>query len=84
MTELPVVWIALGVVVLIVLLARARKPHGRGGTGGVEVEDDLLRACRGDRAMVERLIAHELEHNADLSRTGAALMALAKLRDDQR
>jgi hypothetical protein len=87
MTELPVVWIALGVVILIVLLARARKPRrraGRGGTGGVDVEGDLVRACRGDRAMAARLIAHELEHSAELSRTGAALMALAKLRDDQR
>jgi hypothetical protein len=87
--DLPVLWVALAVIVGIVLV---KKLHGRrprasaGGAhgGGIDVEADLVLACRGDRAMAERLIAHELAQNESLSRTGAALMALAKLRDDQR
>jgi len=87
MTDLPVIWVALAIVVGIVLLKWLRKRgrnFGGGSPGGVDVEGDLLRACRGDRALLERLIAHELEQNSALSRPGAALMALAKLRDDQR
>ena len=87
MTELPVIGIAIVVVVAILLLKRhrTRKRHpGSSSPGGVDVEGDLLRACHGDRALAERLIAAELERRDDLSRTGAALMALARLRDDQR
>ncbi len=87
MTGLPVIWVALAIVVGIVLLKWLRKRSrnfGSGSPGGVDVEGDLLRACRGDRALLERLVAHELEQNSELSRSGAALMALAKLRDDQR
>ena len=87
MTDLPAIWIALFIVIGIVLLKQFRKRgHYRGGDsrGSVDVEGDLLKACRGDRGLAERLIAHELEQNRDLSRAGAALMALAKLRDDQR
>jgi len=86
--DLPVIWIALAVVIGIVLVKhlrrRTRTVTGMRHRGGVDVEEDLLLACRGDRALAERLIAHELAHNDTLSRPGAALMALAKLRDDQR
>ncbi len=87
MTDLPVIWVALAIVVGIVLIKRLRnRGRYRGGSspGGIDVEGDLLQACRGDRALAKRLIAHELDQNRDLSRPGAALMALAKLRDDQR
>jgi hypothetical protein len=78
-------WIVLAIVAGIVILKRMRRGRARGSdSGGVDVEADLLHACRGDRKLAERLIAHELERNAELSRAGAALMALAKLRDDQR
>lgn len=97
MTDAPVLLIAIIVVVVVVLLKRYRdrpkkvsglffwknKPDTFFGSG-VNVESDLLRACHGDRKLVERLIAHELEGRNDISRTGAALLALAKLRDDQR
>ena len=87
MTDAPVVLIAIIVVVVIVLLKRyrdrGRRPGGSPGSG-VDVESDLLRACHGDRKLAERLIDHELESRDDISRTGAALLALAKLRDDQR
>jgi len=86
--DLPVFWIALAIVIGIVLVRklrrRTRSVTGTRHGGGVDVEADLVLACRGDRAMAERLIAHELARNDTLSRPGAALMALAKLRDDQR
>jgi hypothetical protein len=87
MTDIPVIWIVVAIVIGIVVLKRfleRGRYRGSNPTGGVDVEADLLRACRGDRAMAERLLAHELERNENLSRPGAALMALAKLRDDQR
>lgn len=89
MIDLPVVWVALAIVIGIVLVKKLRgrrKPRitSAGPGQGIDVEADLVLACRGDRAMAERLIAHELAQNDSLSRTGAALMALAKLRDDQR
>ena len=89
MIDLPVIWVALAAVAAIVLVRRLRRNRiGRAGRSvggrGVDVEADLLRACHGDRALAERLIEHELGTNDSLSRTGAALMALAKLRDDRR
>ena len=87
MTDAPVILIAVFVVVVIVLLKRYRdrgRRSDRSIGSGVDVERDLLRACHGDRKLAERLIAHELEGRADISRTGAALLALAKLRDDRR
>jgi hypothetical protein len=85
MTDLPLIWILLGIVLLIAVLnyrsARRKRSYS---SSGVDVNADLLHACRGDRAMAERLIAHEQPENSELSRTGAALMALVKLRDDQR
>ena len=87
MTDAPLVLIAVIVVVVIVLPQlfrdRGRRPSRSAGRG-VDVEGDLLRACHGDRALAERLIAHELDGRDDISRTGAALLALAKLRDDRR
>jgi hypothetical protein len=87
MTDAPVILIAIVVVVVIVLLKRYRdrgRRSDRSIGSGVDVESDLLHACHGDRKLAERLIAHELEGRADISRTGAALLALAKLRDDRR
>ena len=51
---------------------------------GIDVEADLLRACGGDKALMERLIRHELNRKPELGRTGAALMALSRLRADRR
>lgn len=87
MTDAPIFLIAIIVVVVIVVLKRYRdrgRRPSRSMRGRVDVERDLLHACRGDRALAERLIAHELQGRDDISRTGAALLALAKLRDDQR
>ena len=51
---------------------------------GIDVEADLLRACGGDKAMMERLIRYESERKPDMGRCGAALMALSRLRADRR
>jgi hypothetical protein len=86
MDDLPNLWAILaGVIVVIILVRRFGRgaTTGKGGLG-VNVEGDLLRTCRGDRGMVDRLIQHELDLKPDLSRTGAALIALSRLREDQR
>ncbi len=57
---------------------------GKGRRRGVDVEADLLNACGGDRALMERLIRHETDRKPELGRTGAALMALSRLRADRR
>ena len=59
---------------------RGGKTHRR----GIDVEADLLSACGGGRATMERLIRHELDRKPELERTGAALMALSRLRADRR
>lgn len=59
---------------------RSGKTHRR----GIDVEADLLSACGGDRATMERLIRHELDRKPELERIGAALMALSRLRADRR
>ena len=50
----------------------------------IDVEADLLSACGGDKAMMERLIRYESERKPELGRTGAALIALSRLRADRR
>ena len=87
MSDLSFFWFVLAVVGLLLVLRWRRSPQrfGAGRFGfGVDVEGDLLRACRGDRSMAERLIRYEIDRKPELSRTGAALMALSRLRDDAR
>jgi hypothetical protein len=49
-----------------------------------QAESDLTRACRGDAAQADRLIAHELRRAPKLSRKQAAARALAQLRYENR
>jgi hypothetical protein len=86
LNDLPIFWAVIAGVIIVVILVRR---FGRGATSrsdglSVDVEGDLLRLCRGDRALANRLIQHELDRKPGLSRTGAALMALSRLRDDNR
>ncbi len=86
MNDIPMFWAAIAGVIVVFILVRR---FGRGAiisrSGlGVDVEGDLLRACHGDRKLVDRLIQYELDQKPDLSRTGAALMALSRLREDKR
>lgn len=86
MNDLAIIWIVLAGVVATLVLLRVFKNRPRTGKRGlgVDIDDDLLRACRGDRAMAERLIQHELARKPDLSRPSAVLLALSRLRDDKR
>ncbi len=86
MSDFPMIWAVLAGVIIVVILVRR---FGRGATIGksglgVDVEGDLRRLCHGDRRLADRLIQHELKRKPDLSRTGAALMALSRLREDKR
>jgi len=86
MNDIPMFWIMLaGAIAVVVLVQRlGRKSRAGKGHQGIDVDDDLLRACRGDHAMAERLIQHELDRKPGLSRTSATLLALSRLRDDRR
>ena len=68
------------------LQSALRSAFGGGKTlrRGIDVEADLLSACGGDRATMERLIRYETNRKPELGRTGAALMALSRLRADRR
>src|SRR5690606_34577541 len=48
----------------------------------LDPEDLLLRSCLGDRNLVERLVAHEMELRPGIKRKEAALRALDSLRRD--
>ena len=94
MGEFPILLTAVAVVAVILLAPRVRstlrggfRGGFRGGWGGrrsIDVEADLLSACGGDKALMERLIRHETERKPELGRRGAALMALSRLRADRR
>ena len=87
MSNIPILLVAVAVVAVIILAPRLRAGFRTGGKNlrrGIGVEDDLLRACGGDKALMERLIRYESRHKPGLSRRGAALMALSRLRADKR
>ena len=86
MNDIPIIWIVLAAVVAAVFFARVfgNRPRTSKRGLGVDIDDDLLRACRGDRAMAERLVQHELARKPELSRPSAVLLALSRLRDDKR
>jgi hypothetical protein len=86
MNDIPIFWAILAGVIIVVMFVRR---FGRSvlikKTGlGVDVDGDLLRACRDDHRMADRLVQHELDRQPALSRTAAALLALSRLRDDKR
>jgi len=86
MNDIPMFWvIAAGAIIVVMFVRRFGRSVLTRKTGlGVDVDGDLLRACRGDRRMADRLIQHELDRQPALSQTAAALLALSRLRDDKR
>jgi hypothetical protein len=86
MNDIPIFWAILaGVIIVVMFVRRFGRSVLTKKTGlGVDVDGDLLRACRGDRRMADRLVQHELDRQPALSRTAAALLALSRLRDDKR
>jgi hypothetical protein len=86
MNDIPEFWLILAVIAVTILVLRrvsVRRRLGKLGLGA-DVDADLLHACRGDQQMASRLIEYELKRRPDLSRPGAALMALSRLRDEKR
>ncbi len=86
MNDIPMFWVILAGAIIVVMFVRR---FGRSALTkkiglGVDVDGDLLRACRGDRRMADRLVQHELDRQPALSRTAAVLLALSRLRDDKR
>jgi len=86
MNDIPIFWAILaGVIIVVMFVRRFGRSVLTKKTGlGVDVDGDLLRACRGDHRMANRLVQHELDRQPALSRTAAALLALSRLRDDKR
>jgi hypothetical protein len=86
MNDIPIFWAILaGVIIVVMFVRRFGRSVLTKKTGlDVDVDGDLLRACRGDRRMADRLVKHELDRQPALSRTAAALLALSRLRDDKR
>lgn len=96
-SELAELVVIAGIVVLAIVLLRAIGKRRRTETTKPsfwksrrrrkyrpwDQEAELLRLCHGDRALAERLLAHELERSPKLSRAGAALAAATRLKHDK-
>ena len=55
-----------------------------GAASGRDAEKELLRLCRGDRDMMDRLIAHEQGRRHGRSREAAVKAAMDSLKRDNR
>ena len=54
----------------------------QGGDSGAALENELFRLCRGDREMMERLIALEIDRGSDKRRIAAVRAAIRSLKRD--
>jgi hypothetical protein len=57
-----------------------RKPRRRSQDGPGDYEAELVRLCRGSRNRAEQLIRAELERSPGLTRAGAALAVVTRIR----
>lgn len=57
------------------------KPRKVGGPGDYEAE--LVRLCKGNRREAERLIREQMERSPEMSRQGAALALVTRLRHER-
>ncbi|HEU4617517.1 MAG TPA: hypothetical protein VFV10_05715 [Gammaproteobacteria bacterium] len=60
------------------LLKKPRKARSPG-----DYEEELVRLCKGNRREAERLIREELERSPTLSRQGAALALVTRIRHER-
>jgi hypothetical protein len=58
-----------------------KKPRKTRSPGDYEAE--LVRLCKGNRSKAEQLIIEELERSPSMSRQGAALAVVTRLRHEQ-
>jgi hypothetical protein len=49
-----------------------------------DYEAELVRLCRGNRQLAEQLIAEQCERSPDMSRQGAALAVVTRLRHQRK
>ncbi|MBH97288.1 MAG: hypothetical protein CMM56_02425 [Rhodospirillaceae bacterium] len=87
MTEIPFYWIGLAIILMIwgyqKLKSQLLTRHNQKMLG-INIEADLIRACHGDKDQAKRLIDYEISRKPELSHNSAALLALSRLRDDNR
>ncbi len=60
------------------LKKKRRKPRSPG-----DYEAELIRLCKGDRREADRLISLELQRSPTLSRQGAALAVVTRIRHER-
>lgn len=76
--EIQIVLVVAGAIAALVYLTY--RPPGRRNTA----ERELLSLCHGDRALMERLIAHEQRRVPDRPRSHSVSAALQAIRRDRR
>jgi len=62
---------------------RPKKKKSRKARSPGDYEAELVRLCKGNRNAVEQLIAAELEKSPTLSRQGAALSLVTRMRHER-
>jgi hypothetical protein len=74
----------IGIVGSIALVAGVIFLLRNAGDSGSAREKELFKLCRGDREMMERLIAHEEQRKKGRSRNAAIKAAIQSLQRDNR
>jgi len=74
----------IGIVGAVALIAGVVFLLRKAGDSGGSREKELFRLCRGDREMMERLIAHEEKRRNGRSRDAAIKAAIQSLQRDNR
>ena len=81
-----VLWILRILSVLAIVLAVVwfvRDGLRRRGDDPSDYEAELIRLCRGHRDKAERLIQEEMRRSPELSRVGAAMAAVTRIRHER-
>ena len=65
-------------------MSRRRKTNVRTSRSPGDYEAELVRLCRGNRKLSEQLIAEQCEKSPEMSRQGAALAIVTRLRHQKK
>ena len=81
-----IIWIlrilsVLALALALVWLMRGRLRLRKGKPGDYEAE--LIRLCRGNRHKAEQCIQEEMQRSPELSRVGAAMAAVTRIRHER-
>jgi hypothetical protein len=79
---MPLILVVIVVIILAFLLLRA---NSTSVTAEPKQSSDreLLRLCRGNRELAERLLRHELEEKPNINRNKALRLAIERIKRDQ-